>query len=1353
MKRCLILLAGILLVFLLTQFEFVSAQNSTLWKFIGNLRPVVSTWRVDSVGGFSGSTTLTVSPLRNCTLVYTNGIGRFLCGGSGSGAATTASNDDRYVNVSGDTMTGALKVRANLSGSSLNVDNLSSCPNLQSNAIGAISCNVTSYLTSFTEMPSVNTGGVLTIGGIYVRKQGDTMTGFLIVNILNGIQSTLGIRVINTLSGAALHAENTLTSSGTLVWEGAASGATVTVSGAFDGAGLSSCSNGTTSKLLWNSTTKRFSCGTDTDTDTDTNTTYTFGQGLTTNGTNIRLSDAHSGSVISASVTLASSGSLVWEGTATGAIMIVSGQFSGAGLEDCDLATQTLGWDSATNRFVCGTDSDTTYIAGQGLTLNGNSFRLNAAHTGTVIQASTTLASSGGLVVEGTYSGAIMVVSGQFSGVGLTSCSNATTSKLLWNSATNRFSCGTDTDTDTDTDTQFSNTGSLQTAFDARYVNTSGDTMTGNLLISGKSVMALSFSGTTFKILGTASGNYLHAEKGLSSSGTLAVKGAARFDSAVTITEGALTDSAIVESDLKFVDAPADENIMTYEATTGDFEWHTCSEVTGGSGLCDGTDADTSQNLFETIAVSGQSNVVADSVTDTLTFAAGSNVTLTTNATTDTVTIASTDTNTTYTAGEGLSLNGTAFSRIATMTGTSLEIFGVSSGRILHAQNELRSSGSLIVDGTSTLNGALTILAGNLSDDAILEPDLSADNSANDGDILTYDSTGTNFAWITPSAGTDITADLEEETHASEHNEGGTDALTVESLASSCTDAQVLGGNGAGGAECQADVDTNTTYTAGQGLSLAGTSFKIASAFSGTTLTLYGTMSGNVIHAEKLLTSSGKIVTESGANIDAGTLYVSAPSNRVGIGTTAPESDLHILAANVAGFLLERDAEVQFLIKAYGSSSYPIFSTLRTLGTKAARTAVTVGKELMVFQANGYDGSSIVTGGYMQIEANEDWSNGQRGGRFLIGGRNTTVDTSQDWMQIADGTVTLYGTPTNGTGAFIDLSDPDDSRTAGIYSGSGSPALVLRAGTGSFYLDNYHGTPYYKTSREDKAGWTTIGVNPSDCSCRLSLQSGTAVTVVDLTGSILYMHAYKGNRISLYSGARWISYAMTGAQLNLTMTVDKNYDVFAYGNSTNNVVLELSTAWTSDTVRATTLTTVDGIYVKSGDASRRYIGTIRASGTNATRDAEEKRFVWNYYNRKQRNMRVIDTTNSWNYSTSAWHAANGNTNNSVSYVQGLPEDPISARSTIIIVSVNSAGSVGIGVDDSTANSAQILADVNNANAAAVRMLAAAEYNGYPGVGFHTLYWIEYRRTGTVSFTGDGGTPISQQTGLTASIQG
>jgi hypothetical protein len=69
----------------------------------------------------------------------------------------------------------------------------------------------------------------------------------------------------------------------------------------------------------------------------------------------------------------------------------------------------------------------------------------------------------------------------------------------------------------------------------------------------------------------------------------------------------------------------------TRDATTflrGDNTWTT---VAGGGAASDS---------FATIAVAGQSSVVADSATDTLTLVAGSNITITTNTGTDTITIA-----------------------------------------------------------------------------------------------------------------------------------------------------------------------------------------------------------------------------------------------------------------------------------------------------------------------------------------------------------------------------------------------------------------------------------------------------------------------------------------------------------------------------------------------------------------------------------------------------------------------------------------------------------------------------------------------------------------------------------------
>lgn len=68
------------------------------------------------------------------------------------------------------------------------------------------------------------------------------------------------------------------------------------------------------------------------------------------------------------------------------------------------------------------------------------------------------------------------------------------------------------------------------------------------------------------------------------------------------------------------------------------------------------------QNLFSKISVAGQSDVVANSLTETLTLAAGTNITITTDASTDTITINSTGGGGgTYTAGDGLDLVGSEF--------------------------------------------------------------------------------------------------------------------------------------------------------------------------------------------------------------------------------------------------------------------------------------------------------------------------------------------------------------------------------------------------------------------------------------------------------------------------------------------------------------------------------------------------------------------------------------------------------------------------------------------------------------------------------------------------------------------
>ena len=80
--------------------------------------------------------------------------------------------------------------------------------------------------------------------------------------------------------------------------------------------------------------------------------------------------------------------------------------------------------------------------------------------------------------------------------------------------------------------------------------------------------------------------------------------------------------------------------MFRYNTTTAEFEGYFGS--TPAWGAIGGGGSGTVTEAFKTFAVSGQSSIVADGPTDTLTVAAGSNINLTTDAATDTLTISST---------------------------------------------------------------------------------------------------------------------------------------------------------------------------------------------------------------------------------------------------------------------------------------------------------------------------------------------------------------------------------------------------------------------------------------------------------------------------------------------------------------------------------------------------------------------------------------------------------------------------------------------------------------------------------------------------------------------------------------
>ena len=131
---------------------------------------------------------------------------------------------------------------------------------------------------------------------------------------------------------------------------------------------------------------------------------------------------------------------------------------------------------------------------------------------------------------------------------------------------------------------------------------------------------------------------------------------------------------------------------------------------------------------------------------------------------------------------------------------------------------------------------------------------------------------------------------------------------------------------------------------------------------------------------------------------------------------------------------------------------------------------------------------------------------------------------------------------------------------------------------------------------------------------RLTPRSDEPVPVAARYTSTIYLTPFTSGTIDLYDGSKWVS--LTSGEVSLalsSLTSGKNYDVFAY-DSSGTLTLELH-GWVSNTWRATQLVRQDGIWCKTGALTRRYVGTIRTTGTNTTEDTPEQQFVWNAYNR------------------------------------------------------------------------------------------------------------------------------------------
>lgn len=373
----------------------------------------------------------------------------------------------------------------------------------------------------------------------------------------------------------------------------------------------------------------------------------------------------------------------------------------------------------------------------------------------------------------------------------------------------------------------------------------------------------------------------------------------------------------------------------------------------------------------------------------------------------------------------------------------------------------------------------------------------------------------------------------------------------------------------------------------------------------------------------------------------------------------------------------------------------------------------------------------------------------------ITGTAGTGINAGQS-VYLSDGSGGLNSGqwyPTNATNPYSSTTGPVGFATATIAQGASGSIRLAGEMTGlsglsvgsTYYLSASSAGSVTSTAptgnvrivgKADSTNSLVMNGNPnqppvslSACNGRLTLTTGVPVTTADVTAATtIFFAPYQGNRCALYDGTFWTTRTFSQLSIAVPNTTTQMYDIWLIDNS-GTLGLELL-AWTNDTTRATALALQDGVLVKSGDATRRYLGSFRTTGVSGqTEDSLVKRFLFNYYNRVVRNQRRQETTASWVYTTNTYRQANGAAANQVESVIGFSEDWLQV--TVAVSASNDTASpdvnVAIGDNSTTAaatGSVQGLATPPGAAAANANVTLAASFLQVPAVGYHNFVWLE-----------------------------